>query len=117
MANNTFHLWLTTTINNGVIIPPDSLQHLPPGVRDIFHLIRTPDAAIDVCEPLHSGPTRIHILQKYLCQDPHAPISSNFEDIIVGWFRDLLLGGSHPMDLTGVDNHIFAAYGLYTSTT
>jgi len=116
VANNIFHLWLTTTINGNVIIPPDSLHHLPPGVRDIFHLIRALDAAIYVREPLHSGLNRIHILQTYLRQNTHAPISSNFEDIIVGWFRDLLLGGSHSTDYTGVDNHIFAAYGLYTST-
>ena len=117
VANNTFHLWLTTTINDGVVIPPDSNQHLPPGVRDIFHLIRLPDAAIYVREPLHSELNRIHILQEHLRQDPHAPISSNFKDIIVGWFCNLLLGGSHSTDLTGVDNHICAAYGLYTSTT
>ena len=44
VANNTFHLWLTTTINGNVIVPPDALQHLPPGVRDIFHLISLNDA-------------------------------------------------------------------------
>ena len=117
VANNTFHLWLTTTINGNVIIPPDALQHLPPGVRDIFHLISLKDAAIYVREPLHSGRDRIHILQNNLRQNPHNPISSNFEDIIVKWYRDLLLRCNHSTDSTGVENHIFAAYGLYTSTS
>ena len=116
VANNTFHLWLTTTINGGIIIPPDALQHLPPGVRDIFQLISLTDAAIYVREPLHSGRDRIHILQNNLRQNPYTPLSSNFEDIIVGWYHDLLLGGNHSMDSTGVENHIFAAYGLYTPT-
>ena len=117
VANNTFHLWLTTTINGNVIISPDALQHLPPGVRDIFHLISLKDAAIYVREPLHSGRDRIHILRNNLRQNPHNPISSNFEDIIVKWYRDLLLKCNHSTDSTGVDNHIFAAYGLYTSTS
>ena len=116
VANNTFHLWLTTTINGGMIIPPDALQHLPSGVRDIFQLISLTDAAIYVREPLHSGRKRIHILQHNLLQNPHTPLTSNFEDIIVGWYRDLLLSGNHSTDSTGVENHIFAAYGLYTSS-
>jgi len=116
VTNNTFHLWLTTTINGGILIPPNSLQHLPPGVQDILHLISLNDAAIYVREPLHSGQNRIHILQNNLRQNPHTPISSNFEDIIVGWYRDLLLGSNHSTDFTGMENHIFAAYGLYPPT-
>ena len=116
VANNTFNLWLTTTINGGIIIPPDALQRLPPGVRDIFQLISLSNAAIYVREPLHSGQDRIHILQNNLRQNPYTPLSSNFKDIIGGWYHDLLLGGNHSMDSTGVENHIFAAYGLYTST-
>ena len=46
VANNTFHLWLTTTFNGRVIIPLDTLQHLPTGVRDILQLVALPTAAI-----------------------------------------------------------------------
>ena len=52
-----------------------------------------------------------------LCQDLLNPQSSNFEDIIDGWYHDLLLGGNHSTDSTGLDNYISAAYGLYPSTT
>jgi hypothetical protein len=38
-------------------------------------------------------------------------------DIIVGWYRELLLGGNDSTDSTGVKNHPFAAYGLYTSSS
>jgi hypothetical protein len=117
VANNTFHLWLTTLFYDGMIIPPDAIQHLPSGVRDILQLIRLNDAAIYVCEPLPSGHKRICILQHNLRQDPLNLISSNLEDIIVGWYHDLLLSGNHSTDSTGLDNHIFAAYGLYPSTT
>ena len=116
VANNTFHLWLTTTFNDGMIIPSDSLQYLPPGVRDILQLISLDDAAIYVREPLHSGQDRIHILQNNLRQNSHTPISSTFEDIVVGWYRDLLLDSTHSTDFTGMDNHIFAAYGLCPSS-
>jgi hypothetical protein len=116
VANNTFHLWLTTLFNGGMIIPPDALQHLSSGVQNIFQLIRLNDAAIYVHKPLPSRHNRICILQHNLRQDPLNPISSNFEDIIVGWYCDLLLSGNHSTDSTGLDNHIFAAYGLYPST-
>ena len=112
VANNTFHLWLTTTFNGEVIIPLDTLQHLPTGVRDILQLVALPTAAIYVREPLPSGHDRINILQNNLRQNLHDPSSFNFNDIIVGWYRDLLLKGNHSADSTGMENHIFAAYGL-----
>jgi len=48
VANNVFHLWLTTTFNGQTIIPPDSLKYIPPGVCDILQLVRHNDAAIYV---------------------------------------------------------------------
>jgi hypothetical protein len=54
VANNTFHLWLTTTINGSVIIPPDALQHLSPGLRVVFHLISLNDAAIYIRVLVHT---------------------------------------------------------------
>ena len=68
-------------------------------------------------EPLHSGHNHICILQHNLCQDPLNPLSSNVHDTIVGWYRDLLLGGNHSTDSTGLENQISAAYhGIYPST-
>ncbi len=58
VANNAYHLWLTTTFNGGTIIPSNILQYLPPGIRDILHIITKNDAAIYVREPLHSGHNR-----------------------------------------------------------
>jgi hypothetical protein len=100
-----------------MVIPPDALQHLPSGVQDILNLITLPTAAVYVREPLHSGQDRIHILRNNLCQNLHTPLSSNFEDIIVGWYCELLLGGNHSTDSTGVENHLFVAYGLHTSSS
>jgi hypothetical protein len=88
-----------------MIIPSDALQHLSSGVRDILQLISLNYAAIYVREPLPSGHNRICILQHNLRQDPLNPQSSNFEDIIVGWYCDLLLDGNHstnPLDLTTI---------------
>ena len=109
VANNTFHLWLTTSFNDKVIIPPNTLQHLPPGVRDILQLTALPTAAVYVREPLPSGQDRINILQHNLRQNLH---NLNFTDTIVGWYRNLLLSGHHSTASTGMENHLFAAYGL-----
>jgi hypothetical protein len=117
IASNTFHLWLTTLFNGEMIITPDTLQHLPPGMKDILNLVALNDAAIYVCEPIHSRQNCISILQDNLCQDPLNPQSSNFDDIIVGWYhRDHLLNGIYSTDSAGHENHIFTAYGLHTSS-
>jgi hypothetical protein len=37
IANNTFHFWLTTYFNKAtMIVPSESLVHVPPGIRDIL---------------------------------------------------------------------------------
>ena len=72
-------------------------------------IIILPAAAIYVREPLPSGQDRINVLQNNLRQKLHDPSSFNFNDIIVGWYRDLLLSGNHSTDSTGVENHLFAA--------
>ena len=92
-----------------MIIPPDTLKHLPPGVHDILQLVALPTAAVYVLEPLPSGQDRIIILQHNLRQKLH---NLNFTDTIVGWYLDLLLGGNHSTASTGMENHIFEAYGL-----
>jgi hypothetical protein len=62
VANNAYHLWLTTTFNGGTIIPSNILQYLLPGIRDILHIITKNNSAIYVRKPLHSGHDRLHIL-------------------------------------------------------
>ena len=115
VGNNIFHLWLTTIFNGHTIIPLDFLKYIPPGARNILQLARRDDTAIYVREPLHDGQDRIHILLQNLHQHPTNPISSNFNDIVTGWYRDLLCNGDYSTNTTGVENHIFAAFGLYTS--
>ncbi len=72
------------------------------------------DATIYVHEPLQPRQDQINILQHYLCQHPTNPISSNFDDIIISWYRNLLLSGDHSTNTTGVENHLFAAFGLHS---
>jgi hypothetical protein len=115
VANNIFHLWLTTTFNGHTIIPLDSLKYIPFGARDILQLARRNDAAIYVRKQLQSARDRISILLQNLRQHPTNPISSNFNDIVTSWYRDLLCNGICCTDTTGVENPIFAAFGLYTS--
>jgi hypothetical protein len=116
VANITYHLLLATTFNGGTIIPPNTLQYLPPGVQDIIQIVMKNDAAIYVHEPLQSGQDQFNILQHSLCQHPTNPVSSNFDDIIISWYCNLLLNGDHSTDTTGVENHLFGAFGLYSPT-
>jgi hypothetical protein len=115
VANNIFHLWLNTTFNGHTIIPLDSLKHIPPGARNILQLVQRDDAAIYVREPLQSRQDRTRILLRNLRQHPTNPISSNFEDIVTGWYRDLLCNRDCSSNTTGAENHIFAAFGFFTS--
>jgi hypothetical protein len=113
VANNVFHLWLTTSFNNGIIFPPDTLKFLLPRVCNILRLIQHNTSAIYVCERLPPGKEQINILKHNLRHHPTNPRSSNFTNIIASWYRDLLLSGDHSDDTTGSNNHIFAAFGLY----
>ena len=92
-----------------MIIPLDTLHHLPPGVCNILQLVVLPTAAVYVREPLPSRQDRINILQHNLHQKMH---NLNFTDTNVGWYRDLLLSGNHSTASTGMENHIFAAFCL-----
>ncbi len=115
VSNNTFHLWLTTYFNKAtMIIPSESLVHVPPGVRDILQLVESDASAIHVRKPLPAGQDCIDILLHNLWSSSINPTSINFEDIIVSWYLDLLLDYSQATDETGVDNQIFHAYGLIT---
>ena len=62
VANNTFHLWLTTSFNDTVIIPTEGLAHVPPGMRDILTIVKDNTSAIYVRKLLHDGQNRINIL-------------------------------------------------------
>jgi hypothetical protein len=112
VANNTFHLWLTVLFNGNTIVPHESLAHVPPGVQDIVTLIGNNTSAIYVRKPLPDGQVCIDILLDNLRLSPVDPSSLTFEDIIVSWFSDLLLGRNQANNDTGVDNQIFQAYGL-----
>ena len=112
VANNTFHLWLTTSFNGTVKIPPEGLVHVPPGIRDILTIVRNATSTIYVREPLHNGQNCIDILLNNLWSSTTDLPSSSFEDIVVSWFKDLLLGDSQANDETGVNNRILQAYGF-----
>jgi hypothetical protein len=92
IANNTFHLWLTTYFNKAtMIVPSESLVNVPPGVRDILQLVESDASAIYVGKPLPAGQDRIDILLHNLQSSSINPTSINFEDIVVSWYLDLLL--------------------------
>ena len=115
VTNNVFHLWLTTSFNNNVIILLDTLNYLPPGVCDILHLIHNNASDIYVQECLPSEHEQINILKHNLQQHPTNLMSSDFTKIKIGWYCNLLLHGDHSDDATGSTNHIFSAFGLSDS--
>ena len=82
-----------------------------PIVRNILTLVGNNTSAIYVyvCEPLPDGQDHIDILLDNLRSSSADPSSLTFEDIIVSWFPDLLLGSNQATDHTGVDNQIFQA--------
>jgi hypothetical protein len=112
VANNTFHLWLTTFFDDAMIIPPEGLAYVPPGIRDILAIVGDAASAIYVREPLHAGQDCIDIFLDHLRSSTIDPPLLTFEDIVVSWYKDLLLDDSQATDETGVNNRIFQAYGF-----
>jgi hypothetical protein len=102
-----FHLWLTTFFDGAMIIPPEGLAHV-----DILTIVGNTASAIYVREPLHAGQDRIDILLDNLRSNAIDPPLLTFEDIVVSWYKDLLLDDSQATDGRGVNNQIFQAYGF-----
>jgi hypothetical protein len=110
LSSVAHHLFEGTTI-----ITPETLPHVPQGVCNILLLVHVNTSAIYVGKPLPAGQDCIQKLQHNLKQHCLSPISStfyNFEDMIVYWYRDLLLDGINSTNSTGEENHLFVAYGL-----
>jgi hypothetical protein len=89
----------------------DAISYHPLGLRDIFFSITKSSSATYVLEPLAPGRDRIEILLNNI-RNTIDPTSSSFEDIAATWYQDLLLRGRYANDFTGVENGIFAAYGV-----
>ncbi len=94
-----------------MIVPSESLIHVPPGVRDILQLVESDASAIYVCKPIPAGQDCIDIHLHNLRSSSINPISINFEDIVLSWYLDLLLDYDQATNKTGVDQ-IFHTYGL-----
>ena len=67
---------------------------------------------LSIREPLPAGQDRIDILLNNIRSSSTDPTSLTFEDIVVSWYKDLLLGDSNATDETGINNQIFQAYGF-----
>jgi hypothetical protein len=118
VAMNTIHLWTTVEYESNApysdaqIINDDALRYNPPGLHAIIELLKKPNTATYVREPLAPGTERINILLTNLRNTTHDPSSTSFEDTVVSWYFELLLCGKYATDTTGVENSIFAAYGV-----
>ena len=91
--------------NGATIIPSsESLAHEPLGIGDILNLVGNNTSAIYVLKPLPAGQDRINIILNNLWSSSTNPTSTTFEDIVISWFLDLLVGCDQATDNTGVDN-------------
>jgi hypothetical protein len=98
------------------IITPDALHFNPPGLRAILALLAQPSGATYVRKPLASGQNCIDVLLNNI-HNATDPTSLTFEDKAVTWYFNLLLCGHYASDSTGIDNGIFAAYGVQIPST
>jgi hypothetical protein len=113
---NAFHLWITTDYDSACIITPDALHFNPPGLRAILVLIAQPSTATYIRKLLASGRDCINVLLNNI-HNATDPMSITFEDKAVTWYFDLLLRGRYANDSTGINNGIFAAYGVLIPST
>jgi len=110
-----------SSIHTSINKPPSSIQkvhneqsaphHTHNAEQNANHTVTTTFPTSTAPEPLHNGQDRIDILLDNLRSSPTDPSSLSFEDIVVSWFKDLLLGDNQANDQTGVDNRILQAYG------
>jgi hypothetical protein len=98
--------------SDACIITDNALYFNPPGLCAIIESLKIPNTATYVREPLAPGTERINILLTNLRNTTHDPSSTSFKDTVVSWYFELLLRGCYAADTTGVENNIFAAYGV-----
>jgi hypothetical protein len=101
-SNNAPHIHFPPTPLTNVDSTTDNKQHDP--------------AAKQLPADNNKLKKRVAILHHNLCQHSITPISSNFNNIIASWYHYLLLHGDHSDNTTGMENHIFTAFGLYLSS-
>jgi hypothetical protein len=94
------------------IITDDALYFNPPGLRAIIESLKNSNTGTYVRKPFAPGTERINILLTNLRNTTHDPLSTSFKDTVVLWYFKLLLCSCFATDTTGVENSIFAAYGV-----
>ena len=114
IANNVYHLWLNTTINSGTIIPYHTLQYLLPGVRDILQLSQRMKPLSIYASPSTPDTIKSIVSNKISAKIPQILFPPTLMTLLFNGIVISFLMGDHSTDDTGIDNNIFAAFGLYT---
>lgn len=107
---NLLHIWSAPDDENQQIL--GDITFLTPPLNKIFKILQTGKHRNYVREPICTGEEIISILMDNLRNHSTHPESAVFEQKIVQWYRDLLLNCDEVTDETGVNNGIFAAFGL-----
>ena len=110
---NILYVWLKTDVINSTII-----RRLPPAFKQMFNIIRENKTGVTtVYDPPYCGDELTNILVNNLRESQDNPINITFEDAMCAWTNDFLEYKNHIVatDDTGIENGIFAAYGIPTA--
>ena len=109
IAANYLYIWTNGT---NPLITDEGIDRLPGALRHIFHLRRKHVGTCDVRMPISMGEDCTKILMDNLRDARDTPETTTFEDKAIQWYTDFLLHGDTADDDTGMENGIFAAYGV-----
>ena len=108
VAINTVHIWLTNPSTPVLPQKFESFKLLPRTLQQL--LLDCSDKRVFAREPVPSGTSTaqrlLDNLRGYVILD-----TQSFEEKVVHWYSDLLLG-QRADDKTGFDNGIIGAYGM-----
>lgn len=110
---NIIYVWLETGVINDIII-----RRLPPAFKQMFQTIKKNKTGVTtVHDAPYNGNELTNILMNNLRESQDSPINITFEDAMCTWANDLLEYKNHMIatDDTGIENGIFAAYGIPTA--
>jgi hypothetical protein len=113
VVTNHLYLWQRPSYGHEPVLTQTFIDGLPPSLIDMMAIYSDDDSLTFVRQPIPSGEGIANILMQRLRESKHNPEAcAVFEDKVIQWYTDFFVNHDDITDETGIDNGIFAAFGV-----
>ena len=113
VVTNHLYLWQRPSYDHEPVLTKTFIEGLPPSLADMMAIYSNDDSLTFVRQPIPSGKGVANILMQRLRESKHNPeTGASFEDKAIQWYTDFFVNHDDITDETGINNGIFAAFGI-----